>query len=275
MKKITIFSDIDGTFIDKSYRIGISGEFLKETAERFRIIFVSSRTPEEIIHLQDYTGLKGDFIAENGAVLGFLDPPDTIRNNVKTEILKDYHLIFTGKNANELLSETEAILKRMNIQTVILNKLEPDKAALLSGYDTGSAVRSLSRRATVLFRAENITGNQAVSEEFRKYGISMIFGGKWLSVSTGFDKGEAVKYYMKLMNIDPELTAGIGDSENDYSLLEAVKEKFIISDNGHNEKLLTIRGAVKLDHEGTKGWEEMIRILSEKITKIGGQNEKI
>ncbi|HQO09670.1 MAG TPA: HAD hydrolase family protein [Clostridiales bacterium] len=263
MKKTIIFSDIDGTFIDSSYNIVFSRTFLKKTADKFRIVFVSSRTAEEIIYLQNSTGLKGDFIAENGSVLGFFDPPVHIKNSVISETLKEHHLIFTGKCAVELLSETESILKKLNIKTVILNKLEPDTAAVFSDYDKASAIRSLSRRATVLFRSEIPTANSALADEFRRSGISLVFGGKWLSASTGFDKGEAVKYYIKTMNIDPEMTAGVGNSDNDFSLLNAVSKKFIINNDGYNEKLNTIENAVKLKQPGTKGWKEMISILSE------------
>ena len=59
-----------------------------------------------------------------------------------------------------------------------------------------------------------------------------------------------------------EDTAGIGNSDNDFSLLNAVSKKFIINDKGYNEKLNTIEDAVRLKSQGVKGWKEMISILS-------------
>ena len=262
MKKTIIFSDIDGTFIDSSYNIVFSRTFLKETAYKFRIVFVSSRTAEEIIYILGILGWKEDFIAENGAVLGFKKLPYNFKSCYKVENFRDYSLVLTGSDAKDIIPEAENILKKLNANAVILNKLTAEQAAQLSGYDVESAKRSLSRRGTVLLSIGTEKDPLIVSSGFEKAGYHVTYGGKWFSVGNGLDKGAAVQYYLSSINFKLEDTAGIGNSDNDFSLLNAVSKKFIINDKGYNEKLNTIEDAVRLNSQGVKGWKVMISILS-------------
>jgi len=262
MKRTIIFSDIDGTFLDKNYKIVFDREFLNSITEEFRIVFVSSRTADEIVHLLDLLGWKEDFIAENGAVLGFRDIPEKIKSDYRTEHFRDYFIVKTGIDTKEIIAIVENILTGLKIKAVIVNKLSPEQAGVLSGYDVESAKRSLDRKATVLIKIESENDMKDFEKGTEKTGLSMNFGGKWLSVGTGMNKGEAIEYYIKLMNINDEETAGIGNSDNDLSLLNSVSKKFIINDNGYNEKLTTIENTVRLKSAGVKGWTEMITILS-------------
>ena len=70
--KFLIFSDLDGTFLNlKTYSFGTLKKFINKLNTNFEIIFVSSKTYEEITQINKYLNINFPFIAENGACIFF------------------------------------------------------------------------------------------------------------------------------------------------------------------------------------------------------------
>ena len=58
---------------------------------------------------------------------------------------------------------------------------------------------------------------------------------------------------------------GIGNSDNDLDLLNAVDMKFVIRNrDGYADSLLNLDNAVYLNEIGSKGWEEMIYFIQKR-----------
>lgn len=263
MNKTIIFSDIDGTFLNENYQITFDNNFLKKVPEQFKIVFVSSRTAAEIIFLLDQIGWQFDFIAENGGIIGLHKNSVLISDSNKLEIEQgDYQLIKTGKPIDCIKNYIIEFLDKHPGHALILNDLPVQEVALLSGYDEESASRALQRKATILLKIEkdDMDFIDTFKKEMRVKSFTTQYGGRWFSVSSGFDKGQAINYYLKTISYSGK-TVGIGNSDNDYSLLNSVQQKFIINENGYNRQLSLIPDAQKLLAEGVNGWEEMINKL--------------
>jgi len=265
MNKTIIFSDIDGTFLNEKYQITFDRYFLKKVSEQFKIVFVSSRTADEIIFLLDQIGWQFDFIAENGGIIGLHKNVELLDSNIKTEEIKSYKLIHTGKPLESIKIIVKDFLNYNSEEATILNDMPASDVALLSGYDEESASRALQRRAAVLINVDkgNVKFINTLKKEMEIKGLTVQYGGRWFSVSSGFDKGQAIQYYLKIIGYQDK-TVGIGNSDNDYSLLKSVQQKFIINENGYNKQLSLIPDAQKLLAKGVNGWEEMINKLQTK-----------
>ena len=263
MLKPIIFSDIDGTFLDESYRNNFSEDFLLKTVSDFEIIFVSSRTADEIMFLQKSLGWHYDFIAENGGVIGLKHPskkllfPQIARN--------DYTLCLTGKKINDFKHGVAGIIRKFQQQIKIFNDLEPTVAASISSYDVLSALRALNRLTTLLLKIDNPSSEllDCLTDRLKQDGLNLNYGGRWFSVSSGFNKGEAVKQYLDIIDYKNH-TYAVGNSDNDFELLAVCDFPFIINDHGYNKTLIEIPSAIKLAAIGTDGWQEMIEIIRNK-----------
>src|SRR5262245_5480619 len=64
-----IFSDLDGTFLDAAHRPVLERAAFARVLTRWRVIWTSSRTADELLHLQRELGHADAAIGENGGVV--------------------------------------------------------------------------------------------------------------------------------------------------------------------------------------------------------------
>jgi len=99
----------------------------------------------------------------------------------------------------------------------------------------------------------------------RGQGLDATWGGRWVTVIAGSSKGRAVQTYRAAADrvFGPVVTVGIGDAENDETMLRAVERAFVIwsLERGHPPDLRAIPGAHLLTRVGPAGWQEMIETL--------------
>ena len=76
--KFLIFSDLDGTFLNhNTYSYGSLKNYINNLDLEFELIFVTSKTFEEILDIQKKLNINHPFIAENGACIFF--PPGYLK----------------------------------------------------------------------------------------------------------------------------------------------------------------------------------------------------
>ena len=96
--------------------------------------------------------------------------------------------------------------------------------------------------------------------DFKKYAESLnleiIFGGKFLSLGSDCSKGKAVDFCKAELKM--EMSIGIGNSSNDFTLLSAVDLPFVvINENGkYCDELLAIKNIAKIDKPAPAAWKE-------------------
>ena len=84
--KFLIFSDLDGTFLNhNTYSYGSLKNYINNLDLEFDLIFVTSKTFEEILDIQNKLNINHPFIAENGACIffppGYLKPTRNTKEN--------------------------------------------------------------------------------------------------------------------------------------------------------------------------------------------------
>lgn len=227
-----IFSDVDGTFVDADGSIPFPASFLDRVAERYRVVFASSRTVEELRALQQQLGWRGYVIAEDGHVIGLPDGG--------VELLGVAHDEIVGR------------LRRGPAWTSL--------AALIDEHPESTR----HRRASVLV-PRAVAEDQAydpLRRAIAEAGLSLTVGGEWCILGSGGSKADAARRVLALEELSPDDAVAVGNEANDAALLQAVPRAFVIRNaDGHHPHLAAVRGAIRCRKEGPSGWLEMIDAL--------------
>lgn len=267
------FVDIDGTFIDSGYKPCASPETLAKWADRCRLVFVSSRTVEEISALLASLDLEGDFMPENGSALCTTVSERACAMGATPLPSAGGKAVFAAELAPraESFAETAKSLSiRHGLRIRWVGDMSARELAEASGYSIDEARLALHRRWTIMFSATAIPGTFAADLE--KAGLRVSFGGRWFSISSGADKGTAIREYIDRLHSEDSIeTFGIGNSPNDRSMLESVRHPFVVRNpgTGHDKTLMEVRGVVPCAASGTAGFAEMMAAIERTSAATG------
>ncbi len=265
-----IFTDIDGTLLNERYALPFDRTILQRAFEQHRVVFASSRTADELVHLQRRLGVSGDCIIENGGAL-LLREKSTAEQfatsqlfNIENDSVWIAPLVEPVEN---FMDDVQRETKRHNLACRFLQDLDDETLAAMSGYEQDDARRAKSRRFGVLLvpNGESNARIKTLTDGLKLLDFTVTFGGKWLTVSRGADKGVAMKEYLGAMQKKGVLftSVAIGNEENDLTMLEAAHKKFVIKNptRGYTSLLASVTGATLLKQEGALGWTEMLAQL--------------
>lgn len=259
-----VFSDVDGTFLDDRYAHPFAPKTLRRAFARERVVFVSGRTLAELLHLQEQIGASVDLIGENGAFIATHEPLLA----QALEAMGSRRLDEAGMRVAALAApravaraKVRDVLRVSGSSAVVADELTPRRFAELSGYDEASARRALRREFSLLLDGLEYK----VAERLRGAGLDTVFGGRWVTVIAGSNKGRAVRAYQQAAEhvFGPLSTVAVGDAANDETMLRSAERAFVIRqpEHGYDPFLLTIPGVRLLERAGPDGWQEMIDLL--------------
>ncbi len=272
-RTVVIFTDVDGTLLNERYEVDISREVLDQTFDSCSVVMVSSRTLAELLHLQESLGLYGECIAENGGVIASYTPVPSVHADDWDWEIGGPGLLAVQRLAAPI-GETMELVKRAAAATdtslELHSDLSAEELARRSGYTVKDAERSLDRQVSVLLDPSMARAPNAAQffERLAADGCSVSFGGRWISVVRGSDKGKAVLAYLDGLRARGENAAysvGIGNESNDTSLLKVVDRAFVINNpnSGHVQALVDVPNATLLTRVGCAGWQEMADVALE------------
>ena len=272
MFKVIVFTDLDGTLLhhyNYSWRDAIPA-LAKLESLSFPVVFVSSKTSEEIIQLKQEIGNHNPFISENGAVAGI---PEHYFDNV------------------EKLADDEKIEKNVFSQTheeilMSLKKLREEDGYKFRGFSDMSvndviALTDLSLQQAV--NARKREGSEPIlwkdtKDRFEKfksalddYNLSITSGGRFHHVMGKVSKGDAIKWMMEKYKASfPDTqwkSIGLGDSLNDKGMLENVDYPVYVK-NPATKKIdfSSITNLMTTELPGPSGWNKAVLELIKKIT---------
>lgn len=276
--RVVIFTDVDGTLLNNKFEIDVKRELLEQAFDRCDIVLVSSRTVSELLALQEKLGVYGECIAENGGVVASYTPLPSVPEDAWDWEIGGPGLLAVQRLAAPL-GETFEIVRRIAAQfelpLSLHRNLTPEELSEKIGYSLEDAERSCDRRVSVLvdpslYQSPNA---EAFLDALRAEGCSVGYGGRWISVVKGADKGSAVLSYLAALKDRGEhvaLTVGIGNESNDSALLRAVDRAYAIRnpDTEHSPDLSAVPGVVLLTRVGCAGWEEMAEEILAQIDSI-------
>lgn len=265
-----ILSDVDGTFFDDAYQPAMHRAQFASVLERWRVIWVSSRTAAELLHLQAALGHRDDTIAENGGVIVSRDAAVSRALGAPTAFDGAWMIRVAAPR-----DETTALVRRVfadeGVAVRTFDDIDADQLARLSGYSRDDATRALKREASAVLIDAVVSepGAARALTHLRDVGCTVSNGGRWISVVRGSNKGDAARAWLAATHAQHHGSAptvvAIGNAENDAPLLAVADHRFVIAsdDRRHHSALTAYPGARALQQPGTAGWREMIDHLAD------------
>ncbi|HDP80781.1 MAG TPA: HAD-IIB family hydrolase, partial [Spirochaetes bacterium] len=228
MRGITIglvFSDLDGTLLDHytySYGASLPGMALLK-ANRVPLVLVSSKTFPEMVAIYRELRLDAPFIFENGGGIAF--PGEKTGE-------KEFTITLTGFSAAALEQKLPLLREALGKEPRAMSEMSLDEIMELTGLDRTGARLAASRQASLPFiPSPGVRPGPAemskINEGLAPHGLMITRGGRFYHFSSSQStKGKAaaavIDRYREHAGGKKITTLGIGDSENDIPLLEAV-----------------------------------------------------
>ena len=268
--KFLIFSDLDGTFLNHdSYSFGTLNEYVRNFKFDYELIFVSSKTYEEILEIQRMISINFPFIAENGACIFF--PKGYLKKYQKNEEILKYKQHFlislTNLNSSKISKRFSFLKKKYMFQFYV--ELSENKLSKITNLCSNSAKLSKIRNFTnPIFWEDSLEKKKKFKDEIKTIDSSytVLDGGRFVHISDKYDKGIALKKFLGIKNYLEQnyRTISLGDSENDLPMLELTDFSCIIKSkskiNLKKKKNIVYRSKMS----APDGWKESLDFIFKK-----------
>ena len=259
--KLLVFTDLDDSLLDhETYSFRESKQALEVIRERqIPLIFATSKTRTEVELLQAEMGISEPFIVENGAAvyvpngyMGF-----SINNGIQQY---GYTLIRLGTEYAEIRKFVESVKGRFKIRG--FGDMHPEEIASLTGLSAEQAIFAKKREFTEPFVMENMSILLKLEDTAKARGLKITRGGRFFHlIGEGQDKGKAIEIATGIFaeNMkDKIISIGIGDSANDFSMLECVDIPVLIPHPDGRFENFDIKNLLRAGQPGSKGWNQAV-----------------
>ncbi len=249
-----LFTDLDGTLLDKNYDWKKAIKEIDELKKRnIPIIFCSAKTKAEQEKIRKEIGINDPYIVEDGSAI--VIPKDSELHRL---LNLDYEMIKLGTDYNKILN----FLKKFKGLKYYGN-MDINEISKVTGLSLEDAKLAKKREFSETIVKWN---DKAIKEIEKKFKVRM--GGKFLHVyGKETDKGKAVKIltelYSKAYNKRPK-TFGIGNHYTDVPMLKSVDFPAIVK-NPEGWIDIKMENLYKAKGIATEGWREVVKKLILKI----------
>lgn len=258
---LIIFTDLDGTLLDRD---SYSWDPARAALERCRqyqvpVVAVTSKTLAETRILTGKIGLDPRFIFENGGGISRLDGSYLDLGTSYEELKHDFSMLaarFSLRGMGDMgISEL-----------VELTGLSPEEASL--------AKQRLFSEPFLYVGDELVELEAAAAEQ----GLQIIKGGRFYHLmAAGQSKGNAVGKWVREMGknlAQPLLTAALGDSPNDFSMLAAVDYPFLVKQKNGRTLPCPLQTIARTRAVGPDGWSEAVMQLLDNLPDVYRSGEE-
>lgn len=266
---IVIFSDIDGTIIDKeTYSFEESIEVLHRVLQlKIPVILVSSKSASEIELYRQRMGICDPFVSENGGAV-FI-PQDYFKNKPEQCFEKgDYFVRELATPLPTLSEKMEEFQDGLNHEIIFYTDLPAEEIRKISNLPLDEAELSKKRDYDLPFIVKESSDlkDEDIFSLAEKVQLYITKGGRYYHILSRSDKGKAVTYLKKEFTkyFGNFISVGIGDGPNDLEMLLAVDKPIAVKkpDGTYAEELTrNVPSLIKTNHIGPAGWSEAITNL--------------
>ncbi|MCW3995209.1 MAG: HAD-IIB family hydrolase [Candidatus Bathyarchaeota archaeon] len=230
--KIVIFADLDGTLLNEKYDHTKVQPIIRQLISlNVSIVLASSKTRLETDFYRREFKIHDPFIVENGSAIVIPDEYfQTNYTNVKR--FQSYYIIEFGSTYSIIREKLALVKKRTGANIVGFGDMTVEEIAKDSNLPKFLAEFAKKREYDEPFKI--IEGNEEeVLRAINDLGFSYTKGGRYFHMLGNTDKGKAVALLKNLyeQKFERVVTFGVGDSDNDLSMLEIVGEPFYLGEN--------------------------------------------
>ena len=270
--KLVIFTDLDGTLLDRDT---YSYDKALATVEHVRqkgipVVFCSHKTRAEQEVYRQELGINAPFIVENGGAIfiprdyfSFSFDHDRAKNN--------YQIIELGISYREIRKVLKQVRADIDIDFKGFGDMSVEEVAALTGLDREAARRAKAREYDETLNLEGGPGEiDSVLDAIKHAGLNYTHGGRFYGVMGPNDKGKAISILTALFQkeLGKVETVGIGDSLNDLPMLLVVDIPVLVQKYGSVWEEMSVPHLYRVEGIGPEGWARAI----EKIVNRSGSN---
>jgi mannosyl-3-phosphoglycerate phosphatase len=268
---LLIFTDIDGTFINNdTFDEGLNTKTVSELVQaQHSVVFNTSKTFDEVDYFQKKIKTSLSFICETGG--GIYLANDSLKTTGSSR--GAYQVLYESRKITEYKDKIQSeINKNYRDDLTFFDDLSDEEKSSLSGLSGHDLALASRRDFSILIKWKSTKSKYDEFKLFlKKFKLNLITGGRFSHICSEHDKGKATKLFIdktkKFYNNTNIFTVGIGDSKNDFEMLNEVDFPCIVkSPNNHLlQDSLNSKNITFSDHEAPNGWIECIEKV---ITKI-------
>ena len=276
--KYIVFTDMDGTLIDHdTYSYEAAKPALDALKEQgIPLIFCTSKTRAELEVYVKELDISHPFISENGGAI-FIPHNYFDVEFASSGKVSNYDVIELGTDYNTLRKTLEDIRASVDFEIIGFGDLDDVGVSEDTGLDIESARLAKMREYDEAFRLGEGEDTQEAAnrliELIKSHGLSYTRGGRYWHIIGDNDKGKAVTilsgiYRRQFDNDGVKIkTIGLGDSQNDLPMLQAVDIPLLVrKPGGQHDASITDVKINKVKGIGPVGWNlAILDILASKI----------
>ena len=261
-KQIVIFTDLDGTLLDKNtFKFDKIEKYFRELLSKDIIIIPnSSKTEAELSDFNKQYNLNLSFIAENGSSIHGLN---LIHKNLPEKIT-------LSRSADQIYEiYNENIPSHLKDKITFILKLNSKEQQEIFGLPMDKIKLALKRDYSLPIQ---FNGNEIEKNEFIKIinnaGLTVQTGGRIMNICDNVNKSKAMLKTLELINkeIDDEvITIGVGDNQNDVDMLRQSNYACLVKNEDFDSSLINIDNLIKSSEPSPNGWADVIKTALQKV----------
>lgn len=274
MRRIVVFTDLDGSLLDTStYSYEAAGEALARLEQLGApLILVSSKTRSEMEPIRHRLKNPYPFIVENGGALYI--PRGTFPFAVEQAFLHDgYQVVEIGTAYAALRTALSRTQEALGCRVRGFGDLSVEEVAHLTGLSVADAVLATQREYDEPFviEGDGVSWNR-LEAAVERQGLRCTRGGRFYHLMGANDKGLAsrrlLSCYERVAQLEGRelVTIGLGDSLNDYPMLAAVDYPILVQrPDGSYDPDVQLPHLIRADGVGPVGWNRSLTALLSRL----------
>jgi mannosyl-3-phosphoglycerate phosphatase len=236
------------------------------------VVLASSKTRAEIEHYRREMKLADPFIVENGGAIvipkNYFEPHHLRRHQAHVRSQVNTVCVELGRPYAELVQALAEIRAEARVPLVGFHEMDLDQIIEYTGLDRQQARLAAQREYDEPFlisgSASAVTVRK-VRQVATRRGFRVAKGGRFYHLTGKSNKGRAVRVLIQLYRKahQIEVFIGLGDSENDLSLLQNVTIPILMAkpDGSFDATILRRMPGVTRALAGPVGWLQIVSTL--------------
>ncbi|MFQ6674027.1 MAG: mannosyl-3-phosphoglycerate phosphatase [Fidelibacterota bacterium] len=262
MSNIIIITDLDGTLLNRQTYLLRDAALALDLIEARNIplIFCSSKTRAEQEVYRKQLRIDHPFIVEDGGAV-FIEQDYFPFHFDYDKSVDNYRVIKLGMPYEKVRQALTEVASATGLSLRGYGEMTVDEVSSITGLDREAATQAMEREyqetvVTELDKAESSRLDKSLNER----GLTLSHGTRFFGVMGSHDKRKATRllidlYRRELGNV---LSIGIGDSQNDLSMLSVVDQPVLVQKPDGTWEDLTIPNLQKAKGIGPVGWNRFV-----------------
>ncbi len=258
--RLLIFTDLDGTLLDHhSYSSAPAAEALQLLEQKqIPLIFNTSKTRSEALHLRQQLHNLHPFATENGSCLSVPD------GYFQGEIRETVHTTMFGFLYSRIRHTLMNIREEFGFSFTGFGDMETREVSRVTGLSIEESQRAQDRDCSEPIIWEDSEENmQTFTRLLIARNLQITRGGRFHHIFSVGDKGLAVHWLADYFHAeypgDNFITIGLGDGLNDLPMLRKVDYPVLVhAEHKSAPDASDIKNLITTEKSGPSGWNETV-----------------